>query len=197
MFRTVATLAEDAGGEILSGDPGAGVGAISTDTEEYCAGSLLHCPSRRKPRRACFRRGRHQKRRRGCNRIGAQRLLPGTSAAVIRVSDTLFALGELARRRRMRFDIPVIAVSGSNGKTSTKEMIAAIFSRTRKVLKNRGNFNNLIGLPLTLLGLERRTQRRRRGNGNKRSWRNGAIGPDRLPNCRSHHQYSPGPPRRA
>ena len=76
-----------------------------------------------------------------------------TSAAVIRVGDTLYALGELARRHRMKFDIPVIAVSGSNGKTSTKEMIAAIFSRTRKVLKNKGNFNNLIGLPLTLLGL--------------------------------------------
>jgi UDP-N-acetylmuramoyl-tripeptide--D-alanyl-D-alanine ligase len=69
------------------------------------------------------------------------------------VGDTLYALGELARRHRLNFNIPVIAVSGSNGKTSTKEMIAAIFSRTRNVLKNKGNYNNLIGLPLTLLGL--------------------------------------------
>ncbi len=77
----------------------------------------------------------------------------GSTTSVIMVGDTLYALGELARRHRMRFDIPVIAVSGSNGKSSTKEMIAAIFSRTRKVLKNKGNFNNLIGLPLTLLEL--------------------------------------------
>ena len=76
-----------------------------------------------------------------------------SSTAVIMVEDTLYALGELARRHRMKFDIPVIAVSGSNGKSSTKEMIAAIFSRNRKILKNKGNFNNLIGLPLTLLEL--------------------------------------------
>lgn len=73
--------------------------------------------------------------------------------AVIQVRDTLYSLGEIARYHRNRFDIPVIAVSGSNGKTSTKEMIAAIFERSRKVLKNRGNYNNLIGLPLTLLEL--------------------------------------------
>lgn len=73
--------------------------------------------------------------------------------AVIRVQDTLRALGEVARFHRNRFGIPVIAVSGSNGKTSTKEMIAAIFERSRKVLKNKGNYNNLIGLPLTLLEL--------------------------------------------
>jgi UDP-N-acetylmuramoyl-tripeptide--D-alanyl-D-alanine ligase len=69
------------------------------------------------------------------------------------VGDTLYALGELARRHRASFNFPVIAVTGSNGKSSTKEMIAAIFNRTRKVLKNKGNFNNLIGLPLTLLEL--------------------------------------------
>ena len=81
-----------------------------------------------------------------------------SGAAVIKVRDTLYALGELARNYRNRFDIPVIAVSGSNGKTSTKEMISAIFSRNRKVLRNKGNFNNLIGLPLTLLELNEEHQ---------------------------------------
>jgi UDP-N-acetylmuramoyl-tripeptide--D-alanyl-D-alanine ligase len=50
--------------------------------------------------------------------------------------------------------VPLVAVSGSSGKTTTKEMIAAILERSRRVLKTEGNMNNLVGLPLTLLGLE-------------------------------------------
>ena len=74
-------------------------------------------------------------------------------AAVIVVSDTLWALGSLARRYRQQFDIPVIAITGSNGKTTTKEMIASILSVEKKVVKNEGNLNNLIGLPLSLLNM--------------------------------------------
>jgi UDP-N-acetylmuramoyl-tripeptide--D-alanyl-D-alanine ligase len=153
MFRTVRTLAEAAGGEILSGDPGAQVRAISTDTREIAPGDcFIALPGENHDGHAfvsdAISRGA------GAVIVSEPVVLPrDASAAVIRVGDTLYALGELARRHRKQFDIPVIAVSGSNGKTSTKEMIAAIFSRTRKVLKNKGNFNNLIGLPLTLLGL--------------------------------------------
>ncbi|MBE9547636.1 MAG: UDP-N-acetylmuramoyl-tripeptide--D-alanyl-D-alanine ligase [Proteobacteria bacterium] len=71
--------------------------------------------------------------------------------ALIVVDDTLKALGDIAHFWRMRFEIPVIAVTGSSGKTTTKEMIAGIMELTKKVLKTQGNFNNLIGLPLTLL----------------------------------------------
>ncbi|MGV8073919.1 MAG: UDP-N-acetylmuramoyl-tripeptide--D-alanyl-D-alanine ligase [Syntrophobacteraceae bacterium] len=74
--------------------------------------------------------------------------------AVIRVPDTLYALGELARYRRNQYSIPVVGVTGSNGKTSSKEMLAGILSKNRNVLKNHGNFNNLIGVPLTLLSLD-------------------------------------------
>ncbi|WP_448382785.1 UDP-N-acetylmuramoyl-tripeptide--D-alanyl-D-alanine ligase [Desulfosoma sp.] len=74
-------------------------------------------------------------------------------AAVIVVNDTLQALGDLARSVRERFSLPVIGITGSNGKTSTKEMTASILSRKLKILKNPGNFNNLIGVPLTLLEL--------------------------------------------
>lgn len=75
--------------------------------------------------------------------------------SVVEVEDTTAALGALASWYRGRFTIPVVAISGSAGKTTTKEMAASILSRSRKVLKTEGNRNNLIGLPLTLLGLER------------------------------------------
>lgn len=83
----------------------------------------------------------------------AGKLPAGVSAVV--VDDTRLALGRLAAAWRARFALPVIAVTGSNGKTTTKEMIAAILKAAHgaAVLSTRGNLNNDIGLPLTLLGL--------------------------------------------
>lgn len=72
---------------------------------------------------------------------------------VYRVDDTLVALGELAAFYRSKFSIPVIGVTGSIGKTSTKELLAAALGNGNEVLKTQGNFNNEIGLPLTLLEL--------------------------------------------
>ncbi|GAB4483067.1 MAG: UDP-N-acetylmuramoyl-tripeptide--D-alanyl-D-alanine ligase [Thermodesulfovibrionales bacterium] len=83
---------------------------------------------------------------------------PGASLpagrTVVLVQDTLRALQDLARHRRGRRDVPVIGVVGTNGKTTTKEMIAAIFSQKRKVLKTAGNLNNHIGLPLCLCRMD-------------------------------------------
>ncbi|MDO8683897.1 MAG: UDP-N-acetylmuramoyl-tripeptide--D-alanyl-D-alanine ligase [Armatimonadota bacterium] len=73
---------------------------------------------------------------------------------LIVVPDTLRALGDLARSYRHNYQIPVVAVTGSVGKTTTKEMIAAVLSRKYSVLKNDGNFNNEIGLPMTLFQLD-------------------------------------------
>ncbi len=70
---------------------------------------------------------------------------------VMRVTDTLQALGDLAHHWRRKHPIPLVAVVGSNGKTTTKEMAAAILGNRYKVMKNAGNLNNLIGLPLSLL----------------------------------------------
>ena len=72
----------------------------------------------------------------------------------IRVDDTVAALGALAAWHRSRFDIPVIAVTGSVGKTSTREMIAAALSARYQVLRSKENFNNEIGLPLSVLQLD-------------------------------------------
>ena len=72
---------------------------------------------------------------------------------VIMVQDTLRALQDIAHSVRMRYDMPVIGVTGSNGKSTTKEMIASILSRKWNTLKSEGNINNHIGVPLTLLKL--------------------------------------------
>ncbi len=79
-------------------------------------------------------------------------LPPGVT--VISVTDTLTALGDLARLWRDRFQVPVLGVTGSCGKTTTKEMTAAVLAPHFRVLKNTLNLNNLIGLPFTLLGLD-------------------------------------------
>lgn len=71
---------------------------------------------------------------------------------VFLVPDSLYALGEMARFHRTRSSYRVIGVTGSCGKTTTKEMIAAILSQSARVLKTEGNYNNLIGLPITILG---------------------------------------------
>lgn len=72
---------------------------------------------------------------------------------LIRVGDTLDALGRLAAHWRDRFELPVIGVTGSNGKTTVKEMLACILRAASPLLATRGNLNNEIGLPLTLMEL--------------------------------------------
>lgn len=86
---------------------------------------------------------------------GAQ-LPPGAGrvGSLFEVDDPLAALGALARLHRARFSIPVGAVAGSNGKTTTKEMAAAILGARGEALATEGNLNNEVGVPLTLLRLE-------------------------------------------
>lgn len=78
--------------------------------------------------------------------------------SVIEVADTLRALGDLANSYRKRFSVPVIGLTGSSGKTTTKEMLACILTKEKKVLKTEGNLNNLIGLPQTILGMTNRDE---------------------------------------
>ena len=74
------------------------------------------------------------------------------------VQDTVAALGDLAGWYRSRFEIPFIGITGSVGKTTTKDMIAAVLSERYRTQKTQGNFNNNIGLPKTLLELKADTQ---------------------------------------
>ncbi|HSB36613.1 MAG TPA: UDP-N-acetylmuramoyl-tripeptide--D-alanyl-D-alanine ligase [Thermoanaerobaculia bacterium] len=81
--------------------------------------------------------------------------LPETDGewSLVEVDDTLVALGRLARAHRSRFAVPIGAVAGSNGKTTTKEMAAAILRTRGEALATEGNLNNEVGVPLTLFRL--------------------------------------------
>lgn len=93
----------------------------------------------------------------GCIFSGSKKgLLKAKDTVFIEVKDTVQALGNIAKFQRDRFDIPVIAITGSNGKTTTKEMTSWVLSKKFNVLKNIGTENNQIGLPLTLLKLTSR-----------------------------------------
>ena len=76
---------------------------------------------------------------------------PVAGLMLYEVDDTLRALGDLANYRRRQFTGPVIAITGQNGKTSTKEMIGAVMATRWRTHRTRANLNNLVGVPLTLL----------------------------------------------
>ena len=151
---TLKEIAEATGGDMV-GEPGALATGVSTDSRAAAPGELF--VALRGERfdghdfiAPCAARG-----------VGiflvdaawqAGHTLPAGSCAVV-VPDTLRGLGDLAAWHRRRFKIQVVAVTGSNGKTTTKEMLARILTQTGPGLKTEGNLNNLIGLPLTLLRL--------------------------------------------
>lgn len=74
---------------------------------------------------------------------------------VIQVDDTVEAIAQIAKLKREKYNIPVIAVTGSVGKTSTKDIIYSVVSQKYKTLKTQGNMNNHIGMPMTILGLKK------------------------------------------
>ena len=105
------------------------------------------------------------------NRFAAEALEKGAAAAVaddpaaaaadrriLLVGNTLHALQELARTHRRALGIPILAISGSNGKTTTKELVSRVLARRFRVYATRGNLNNHIGVPLTLLAMTGETQ---------------------------------------
>jgi UDP-N-acetylmuramoyl-tripeptide--D-alanyl-D-alanine ligase len=99
------------------------------------------------------------------NQFAAQALAAGAAYAVVDdpqvavtgqfllVENTLSTLQDLARHRRRQLNIPILAITGSNGKTTTKELVAAVLATTHLTHFTQGNFNNHIGVPLTLLAL--------------------------------------------
>ena len=73
---------------------------------------------------------------------------------ILKVKDTIQALQQIATYKREQYNIPVIAITGSSGKTSTKDMVANVVAQKYHTLKTQGNYNNQIGLPLTILKLK-------------------------------------------
>lgn len=148
---TVNELARIAGAEAPAGD--ATFGAVSTDTRTLQSGEVFFALS-----------GENF----DGNRFVGDAFAKGAVAAVttqsvaggpcVVVDDPLRALQVFAAAHRARFDIPVIAITGSCGKTSTKDMIAAVLASNYRVAKTEGNLNNAIGLPLSLLAIDDATE---------------------------------------
>ena len=80
-------------------------------------------------------------------------VMPANDDRFILVNDCLQTFKDLAREHRRQFDIPVIGITGTNGKTTTKELVAAVLSQKYDVLYTQGNFNNDVGVPKTLFRL--------------------------------------------
>jgi len=151
-LETMGTLKVDdiiaaTGGKVIYGDSAAFTG-VSIDSRTIKEGELFVAL---KGRRFDGHNFLNDALKRGNGAmVGLQSTEAVEDKTIIYVNDTLKALQELARYIRLRKDIPVIGVTGSNGKTTTKELIARILGAEYRVLKNEGNLNNHIGLPLSL-----------------------------------------------
>ena len=148
MKRTLADAAAAVGGQLIGEDRR--YGAVSTDSRTLKPGTLfvaLRGPNfdGREFVAAAAAQGA----------IGAivERAVAHALPQVV-VADTLRALQALGRAWRAEFDVPIVGVAGSNGKTTAKEMTAAILSRMGVCMATHGNLNNHIGVPLTLMRLE-------------------------------------------
>ena len=147
------------GGRLIAGDGGKMVYGVCTDTRHIRQGNLFIALSGENFDGHAFVQKALEDGAAGIIVKDAGKIslaMAGERAAVIQVDDTLRALGDLAHAHRQRFSIPVIGLTGSSGKTTTKEMLSCILKQERKVLKTEGNFNNLIGLPQTIFRLTRR-----------------------------------------
>ena len=148
MKRTLREAARVVGGELIGEDRP--YGCVCTDSRTLKPGALFVALRGPNFDGAAFVQAAAAQ-----GAIGAlvERATPGVLPQV-RVPNTLHALQELARNWRADFTLPVIAVAGSNGKTTAKEMTAAILSRMGLCMATHGNLNNHIGVPVTLMRLE-------------------------------------------
>jgi UDP-N-acetylmuramoyl-tripeptide--D-alanyl-D-alanine ligase len=138
-------------GTLPSGTANRRLSGISTDSRNLKVGELFV------PLRGARFDGHDyliQAVRNGAAACLSEEVVAGLPVPVIRVADTLRALGDLAAASRLQLRGPLIAVTGSAGKTTTKELLATILQQQSPGLKTAGNYNNLIGLPLTLLQLQ-------------------------------------------
>lgn len=143
-------------GELISGDSGTVLTGLSTDSRKIVPGQIFLALTGERYDGHDFVEEALGK---GATAIVVEKgrtlkTAQGSNAAIIAVADTLRALGDLANCWRCEHDVTVAAITGSMGKTTTKEMTANILGLGATTLKNEGNLNNLIGLPLTLLRLE-------------------------------------------
>ncbi|MBW1764515.1 MAG: UDP-N-acetylmuramoyl-tripeptide--D-alanyl-D-alanine ligase [Deltaproteobacteria bacterium] len=148
-------------GKLISGDPETLIFGISTDSRDISPGEIFLALGGKNYDGHNFIDLALEK---GASGVIIEQGFPlkgleETGHAVIAVADTLKALGDLAHWWRHQHDVQVAAITGSVGKTTTKEMTACILELGTRTLKTRGNLNNLIGLPLTILGMKQEDSR--------------------------------------
>ena len=157
MILSIEEVLKATGGKLLQGKEGTFFRGIATDSRTVAEGELFIALKGARFDGHHYALEALEKMAGGVvieeEKVGDIRWNGYLSRAVIVVKDTLRALGDLALDRRRRYQTPVVALTGSNGKTTTKEMISACLETTFPILKTKGNLNNLIGLPLTLLNL--------------------------------------------
>lgn len=154
MFK-VSQLIEATAGKLIQGEPKKAISRICTDTRKLKEGEafLALCGKNFDGHDFIAKAIRIKAGCLICQRIN---FTAPRSIAVIKVPDSTRAFGDIARFQRRKFNLPVIAVSGSNGKTTTKDMIASVLCAKANVLKNEGTKNNHIGLPETLSKINQR-----------------------------------------
>ncbi len=153
---TAGRIAEAARGRLTSGDPGTAIETITTDSREVGAKCLFIPLVGEKFDGHDFIRPLSENRSISSYltmKEGFTAMASGSGIAEIRCEDTLRALGSIAARHRDEIDPIVIGITGTNGKTTTKELVYAVLSARKSCLKNVKNYNNEIGVPMTLLGL--------------------------------------------
>jgi UDP-N-acetylmuramoyl-tripeptide--D-alanyl-D-alanine ligase len=154
--RTLQFIAQACAGEQLTGRPDAVVRRVCTDSRQVQEGDLF----------VALRGGRFDGHRFLGEVAGKKAVaavversdlpVPPPSMALVAVENTRLALGRLGASYRRDFPAPIIAVGGSNGKSTTKELIASVVRQRYSTLWSEASFNNDIGVPMTLLRLERR-----------------------------------------
>jgi len=143
-------------GELICGDRNKWITKISTDSRKLTPGDLFIAI---KGDRFDGHNFIDEVIKKGAKAIIVSRdIKPDLPVTTLKVNDTLIALGKIAVYYRQKFKIPLVAITGSNGKTTTKEMLAHLLSQKFTTLKSQGSFNNAIGLPLTLLELNNTIQ---------------------------------------
>ena len=150
---SLAEVLAATGGRLAAGDADQTVYGISTDSRQIRPGNLFVALAGEHFDGHAFVAKAVEEGADGVLVADAGKIKIGTAnqqIGVIEAADTLRALGDLAHAHRRRFSIPVIALTGSSGKTTTREMLACILGQEKNVLRTEGNFNNLIGLPQTL-----------------------------------------------
>ena len=151
---TAASVAAAAGGRLLAGSPGQPIGGFSIDTRTLTSGDLFLAIKGERFDGHAFVAAALERGASGMlvsDAVLAAR--PPAGAVVIAVPDVVVALQALARHVRRKSGARVVAVTGSAGKTTTKETAAVFLGGRYSVFRNEGNLNNHIGLPLSLLGL--------------------------------------------